>query len=209
MLSAAGVGTSSRVALGGADVGALAAGRLLLGFGFLVVVGVFSLVAAAVADSAEALVVVAGCGASLAESIVAINLLELRAQALFCLGWREELLQLLDGLSDLLFVACIVSESDAEHLAHLSQVLDREVEVLVSSSGRSAEGRLQSERVDQLELLPHDHSSRGLFGLLDLEVTVIEVEVITVFVEQEWEDSLLQSVGPLVGASIHEQVLAS
>lgn len=32
--------------------------------------------------------------------------------------------------------------------------------------------------------------------------------MITVFVEQEREDSLLQSVGPLVGASVHEQVLA-
>ena len=145
MLSAAGVGTSSRVALGGADVGALAAGGLFLCFCFLVVVGVFSLITAAVADSSEALVVVARSGPSLAESVVAVDLLELGAQALFCLGWREELLQLLDGFSDLLFVACIVSQSDAEHLAHLSQVLDREVEVLVSSSGGSTEGRLQSE----------------------------------------------------------------
>ena len=60
-----------------------------------------------------------------------------------------------------------------------------------------------------MELLPHDHSSSGLLGLLDLEVTVIEVEVIAVLVEQEREDSLLESVGALVGAAVHEQVLAS
>lgn len=144
LLSAAGVGTCSRIALGGADVGALAAGWLFLCFSFLVL-AIFSLIAATVADSSEALVVIARSRATLAESVVAINLLELRAQALFCLRWREELLQLLDGLSDLLFVACVVSQSDAEHLAHLSQVLDCEVEVLVGSSGRTAEGRLQSE----------------------------------------------------------------
>lgn len=33
--------------------------------------------------------------------------------------------------------------------------------------------------------------------------------MITVLVEQKWEDSLLESIGPLVGAAIHEQVLAS
>jgi hypothetical protein len=88
-------------------------------------------------------------------------------------------------------------------------VLDREVEVLVGSPGGSAEGRLESERVDQLELLPHNHSSRRFLGLLDLEVTVIEVEVIAVLVEEEGKDALLESVGTLVRAPVHEQVLAS
>ena len=66
------------------------------------------------------------------------------------------------------FVACIVSQSDAEHLANLFQVLDREMKVIVRYSGGSTEGRLQSEGIDQQELLPHDHSTCGFLGLLDL-----------------------------------------
>jgi len=76
-LSAAGVRTSTRVALGRAEVGTLATSGLFLCFCFLVVVGVFSLVATAVTDSSEALGVIAGRGASLAEPVVAIDLLEL------------------------------------------------------------------------------------------------------------------------------------
>lgn len=114
--------------------------------------------------------------------------MELGAQTFFSLWWWEELLQLLYGFSDFLLVAGVVSQGDTEHLAHLAQVLDREVEVLVSSAGWSTERRLQSERVDQLEFFPHDDPTSSFLWLLNLEVTVIKVEMITVLVEEQRED---------------------
>jgi hypothetical protein len=46
-------------------------------------------------------------------------LLELGAESLFGLWRRKHLLELLDGFSDLLFIACIVSQSYAEETTHV------------------------------------------------------------------------------------------
>lgn len=80
--------------------------------------------------------------------------------------------------------------------------------VFVCSSRRPAEGRFQGEGVDELELLPHDHSAGRLLLFLNLEVTIIKVEEIGVLVEKQREDPLLQAVCALVRAPVHEQVLA-
>ena len=139
MLPTTCVRPSARIALSGAHVGALAAGRLFLSFGLLIIVGVLTLIATTVANSTKALVVVARCRTSLTEAVIAINLLELRAKAFFCFGWREELLQLLNGLSDFVLVTCVISESNAKHPSHVSQVLNREMEVFMCTSSRSTE----------------------------------------------------------------------
>jgi hypothetical protein len=44
---------------------------------------------------------------------------------------------------------------------------------------------------------------------LYLEITVVKIEVIRVLVEKERENTLLKSVGPLIGATVHEKILAS
>ena len=70
--------------------------------------------------------------------------------------------------------------------------------VFVCSSGRPAEGRFQGERVDELELLPHDDSAGRLLLFLNLEVTIIKVEEIGVLVEKQREYPLFQTISPLV-----------
>lgn len=117
LFSSAGVRAGAGVALSCSQIGALSS-RLLLCFGFFVIVGIISLIATAIADS-KTLVVVAWCRSTLAEAIITINLLELGAETLFSLWWREELLQFLNSFSNLVFVARIVSQGDAEHLAHI------------------------------------------------------------------------------------------
>ena len=72
-------------------------------------------------------------------SIVPVYLLELRAEAFLSFGWREQGLQLLDGLAHLLLIAGVVSEGDAELSTHLPERLDREVAVFVNSSSGTAE----------------------------------------------------------------------
>ena len=63
-------------------------------------------------------------------------------------------------------------------------MLNREVVVLECSSSRSTEWRLQSERINQLELFPHNNSSSGFFRFLNLEVTAFKIEILAVFMEK-------------------------
>jgi hypothetical protein len=72
-------------------------------------------------------------------SIVPVDLLELRAETFLGFGRREQGLQLLDGFADLLLVAGVVSEGDAELSTHFPERLDREVAVFVNSSCWPAE----------------------------------------------------------------------
>lgn len=88
-------------------------------------------------------------------------------------------------------------------------MLDREVVVFVCSSSRSAERRLQGERINQLELLPHNNSSCCFFRFLNLEVTAFKIEIFTVFMEKQRENSFFQSISTLVRAPIHEQIFAA
>mmetsp|Transcript_13579 Transcript_13579/g.23113 ORF Transcript_13579/g.23113 Transcript_13579/m.23113 type:complete len:396 (-) Transcript_13579:1175-2362(-) len=144
-----------------------------------------------------------------AEAVVAVDLLELLTEALLGLGRGEHDLELLDGLAHLHLVAGVVLERDAEHLAHLAQLLDGEVAVLVGAARGPAEGGLEREGVDELELLPHDDAARGLLLLLDLEVAEVEVEEVGVLLEEQGEYALLEAVCALVRAAVHEEVLAA
>lgn len=84
------VQTSSSTCLGWANVGWLTARLLFLCFTFFVVISIIHLITSAVTNSTKALVVVARCWPTLTiTTIVTINLLELRAEALLCL-WRWE-----------------------------------------------------------------------------------------------------------------------
>ena len=67
------------------------------------------------------------------------------AEPLLSLRRREHLLELGDCLSHLSLIACVVLESVAEHLAHVPQLLNGEVAVLVGASRGSAEGGLERE----------------------------------------------------------------
>ena len=60
-----------------------------------------------------------------------------------------------------------------------------------------------------MEFLPHHHTTRAVLLLLDVEAAVVEVEEVSVLMEQQWEDPLLKSVSPLITAPIHKQVLAA
>lgn len=146
---------------------------------------------------------------ALVEPVVLVDLLELAGESLFGLLRRELDLKLRDGLSDLLLVASIVSQGDAEQLAHVPQHLDVEVVVFELAAGRPKVRDLESEAVDELEVLPHHHSTSALLLLLDCEVAAVEVEHIGVLREKKREDPFLQSVSPLVRAAVHKQVLAS
>lgn len=70
-------------------------------------------------------------------------------------------------------------------------MLDGEVIVLESSSCRTTERRLQCERINQLEFLPHHNSTRRFLRLLNLEVTAFKIEVFTILMEEQRENSFL------------------
>ena len=90
LVPAACIQTSSSTCLGWANIGWLTARLLFLSFTFFVVIGIIHLITSTVTNSTKALVVVTWCWSTLTiTTIVTINLLELRAEALFCL-WRWE-----------------------------------------------------------------------------------------------------------------------
>ena len=81
--------------------------------------------------------------------------------------------------------------------------------VLVATFGGSTESSLQSKTINKVELSPHDYTSCGFSSLLHHEVAIVKVEILTVFAEQKRIDPLLESVGLLIGTSIHEEILGS
>ena len=82
--------------------------------------------------------------------------------------------------------------------------------VLVETSAWTTEGALESEGVDQAESFPDHHSGSTVFGLLDIEITSVEVKGVKPLVEQEREDLLSQpNFVVFVLTSVHEQVLVS
>lgn len=112
--------------------------------------------------------------------------------------------QFLNGLSNFLFVAGVVSQGDAEETTHVFKLGDSEVAVFISATSRPTERRLESEGVDELELFPHDNTSGRFFLLLNYKATILEVEEVCIFVKQQWEYPLFQSVGSLVRTAIHK-----
>lgn len=140
---------------------------------------------------------------------VLVNLFELRAETFVGLLRRVFDFQFLDGLSDLGFIAGVVSQGDAEELSHVPQHLNVEVVVFELAARGPQVTDFQGERIDQLEVLPHDDTTASLLLLLDVEVAALEAEHIGVLREKQRENALLQAIGSLVGAAVHEEVLAS
>jgi hypothetical protein len=138
------------------------------------------------------------------KAVVAINLLELLAKSLFSFGWREQVLKLCDGLAHLHFVAGVVPERNAELPSHFSQLGNCEMVILVEPSSGPAEGRLEGERVYELEFLPHNYPPCRFLLLLDLEIAEIKVEELSILMEQQGENPLFQAVRSLIRASVHE-----
>ena len=62
--------------------------------------------------------------------------------------------------------------------------------ILVASTGRSTEGRLESEAIYQVELTPHDDSCSAFSRFLHHKVAPIETEILRVFAKQERIDAL-------------------
>ena len=110
------------------------------------------------------------------KSIVSIYLLELRTQALLSIWRRKHDLKFLYSFSDFLFIAGVVSQSDAKLFAHVSQNRYGKVAIFVQPSSWTTKWCLEGERIYQLELLPHYHTARRLFLFLYLKIAVIEVE---------------------------------
>ena len=138
------------------------------------------------------------------ETVVSIYLLKLWAQTLFSIRWREHYFELLYSFSDFLFITSVISQSDAELFAHISEDWDGKVAIFVQPPSWTTEWGLEGERIYQLELLPHHHSACWFLLFLNLEVTIFEVEKVGVLVEKERENSFFQTVSTLVGATIHE-----
>ena len=152
------------------------------------------------------LVLVLGGGAAIEagpESVL-VDLFELRTEALIGLLRRVLDLELLNRLTDLGLVAGVVSQRDAEELSHVSQHLNVEVVVFELAARGPEVTDLQGERVDQLEVFPHDDTPARLLLLLNVEVATVKAEDVGVFRKQKREDALLQPVRPLVRAAVHE-----
>ena len=110
------------------------------------------------------------------ETVVSIYLLELRTQTLFSVWWREHHLKLLYSLSDFLLITSIVSQSDAELLAHVSENRNGKVAIFVQPSSWTTERSLEGERIYQLELLPHYHTAGWLLLFLYLKIAIVKME---------------------------------
>ena len=72
---------------------------------------------------------------------------------------------------------------------------------------RSAKTGLQRKRIRDIKLFPHYDSSCGLFGFLDSEGTVWEIEDVTVLVHEAREDALFQTIVQTARVTVHENVL--
>ena len=81
--------------------------------------------------------------------------------------------------------------------------------VLVTAFGWSAEGRLQSEAIYQIELLPHHDTSGCFSSLLNGKIAPAKSKVFRVLREQKRKDALFKPVCLLVGTAVHEKILGS
>ena len=96
---------------------------------------VLSLLAVIVVHAASVEPIVAIALIHTAKTVVLIYLLELRAETFLGLLRRELQLELLNGFSDLGFVACVITQRDTEQLTHVSQHLDVEMVVFELAAG--------------------------------------------------------------------------
>ena len=81
-----------------------------------------------------------------------------------------------DSFSDFLFITSVVSQSDAELFAHISEDWDGKVAIFVQPPSWTTEWGLEGERIYQLELLPHYHTASWLLLFLYLKIAIVKME---------------------------------
>jgi hypothetical protein len=97
--------------------------------------------------------------------------------------WWEANLEVVHNPSDLFLVVHVVDQSLAERSAHTFERRGVEVEAFIQTFVRTQETSLESETVNQAEVLPHDLSSTRFFALLHCKAALFEAKHIVVLAE--------------------------